>query len=93
MKLIKVTIDPAGYDTMKRAADYKRLPLSLWARAVLLDEARSLAHKELCETPKAQGFKWNKKPCTEAEYLAYKAQADGVARAVDKLAGADRWEP
>ena len=53
MSLIKVTTDAAGLELMRKAAAYEQMPLSIWARTVLLGAARRTSHAELCATPKA----------------------------------------
>lgn len=71
MKLIKVTTDLSGHALMSEAAAYAQIPLSIWARAVLLKEARAIEHKKLC-TPKASVekekiYRWAGKECTKEE--------------------------
>lgn len=68
MKSIHVTTTSAGMDSMKAAAEYEELPLSLWARTALLKEARAVAHKKLCATVKKEQPVWAGKPCTQKEY-------------------------
>lgn len=88
MKSIRMTIDDAGYEVMVKASNYARLPLSLWARAALIETARSLVHKEKCETPAAPPptvYKWAGKPVSEEEYRTKKAMEIESKRAAGML--------
>lgn len=51
MERIQVTTDADGLKIMTDAAAYAGAPLSIWARMVLLNEARAVIHKKKCETP------------------------------------------
>lgn len=90
MKLIKVTIDAQGYAIMEGAAEFAGAPLSVWARMILLREARSIEHRKLC-VPKAAGedYKWNGVKCTKEEYddaiAAAKRQAAADQRVRDSI--------
>lgn len=70
MKSIHVTMSDASLETMRAAAEYAELPLSLWARGALLDAARSSAHRIICASPKSKDveYKWAGKPCTKEEF-------------------------
>ena len=84
MPYMKVTTDQAGHELMMEAAKYQQVPLSIWARMVLLNEARSVAHKRMCTTPAAttkKKYKWNGKEVTREQYEA------GVAKREAILAG------
>lgn len=52
MPKLVVTIDSDAYEMMENAAKFHGLPISLWARTVLLKEARAVKHRILCQ-PKA----------------------------------------
>ncbi len=74
MKLV-ILIDADMKAMMESAGKYNGLPITLWARSVLLREARSVKHKISC-TPKSaaeEGYKWNGKPCTQAQYEKWSA--------------------
>jgi hypothetical protein len=96
MKLIKVTTDVSGHALMEAAANYAQIPLSIWARAVLLKEARSIEHKILC-TPKSAAngdiiktYRWAGKDCTKEEMEEGEArEALMLARHAKRLADAD----
>ena len=81
MKLIKVTIDADGYEMMNRAAEFAGAPLSVWARMVLLKEARTVKHRIIC-TPKPAsdetGYQWAGKPCTKEELAQYEKESAGA---------------
>ncbi len=84
MERIQITTDAAGLEIMTAAAAYDGAPLSIWARMVLLKEARAVAHKKLCETPASQKYKWCGRPVTkevyERESAAAKERADARER-------------
>ncbi len=70
MKSMKVTTDDEGMGLMVAAAAYRQIPVTIWARSVLLDEARSVVHKKKCESPAEKKYMWLGKPCTREVYEA-----------------------
>ena len=89
MERFEVTTTAGGKAIMESAAAYAELPLSLWARTVLLAEARAVAHAKLCATPKPAV----KKPMSKADrdaVVSSNLAADfdqAIARAQAKLKG------
>jgi hypothetical protein len=82
MKSLHVTTTETGMDEWKSAAEYRELPLSLWARDVLHSAARSTAHKKLCSVKTGIEYKTPMgEPCTKEEYEAQeKRLSDEVQR-------------
>lgn len=75
MKLIKITMSERAKKEMQTAADWEEMPVSLWARSVLLKEARAIAHKKLCMTKKEEEYMWCGRPCTKEEYEKFSRES------------------
>ena len=95
MSRLVLTISPEDRTILENAAKYRRLPISLWARQVLIEESRSIEHKILCtpksvEGEKAKTYRWAGKDCTKEEFEAgEKRHAEMLARAVIRAGAAE----
>ena len=49
MTKLVITTDAEMYEIMEGAAKFHGLPISLWARTVLLKEGRTVKHRILCQ--------------------------------------------
>ena len=75
MPKLVITLDDDEQEILKGAAKYEGLPISLWAKHLLLKGGRAIKHRLLC-TPKSMGgsdgitYQWAGHPCTKKEYEA-----------------------